>query len=78
MKPTSGKYREVISPENNNMKTSSSQSRKNTKKSQQISSLQQEFENLKSKIIDVENKNEKLIDNIHKEFNFKKKEGGYS
>jgi len=38
----------------------------------------QDFGIFKSKFIDVENKNEKLIDNIHKEFNFKKKEGGYS
>lgn len=40
---------------------------------QQINNLHQEFEDLKKKIIEVEDKNEKIIKKIYKNYNFKKK-----
>ena len=46
------------------------------KRSEQITHLHHEFESLKKKIKEVENKNEKIIQKIHKSFNFKKKATG--
>lgn len=46
---------------------------RNTRRAEQISHLHQEFEDLKQKIKEVENKNEKIIEKIHKAYNFKKK-----
>ena len=40
---------------------------------EQIESLHSEFEDLKMKIKDVESKNERIIENIHKRYDFKKK-----
>ena len=49
--------------------------KRSAKRAQQISNLHQQFEDLKGKIREVEDKNEKIIDKIHKAYNFKKKSG---
>lgn len=46
---------------------------KHIKRTQQIKALHNEFEALKKKIKDVQSKNEKIIENIHKQYDFKKK-----
>jgi hypothetical protein len=46
---------------------------RNVRRNQQIKALHLEFEDLKKKIKDVESKNERIIENIHKQYDFKKK-----
>lgn len=46
---------------------------RNVRRNQQIKALHLEFEDLKKKIKDVESKNERIIENIHKQYDFRKK-----
>ena len=46
---------------------------RNVRRTEQIEALHMQFEDLKKKIKDVENKNQRIIENIHKRYDFKKK-----